>query len=808
MTISYNWLKQFIDLPWDAEKTGELLTDLGLEIEGLENFSTIKGGLKGVVVGHVLECTQHSNADRLKVTKVDIGTGEPIQIVCGAPNVAVGQNVPVATVGTNLYDAEDKLWQINKGKIRGEVSEGMICSEDELGIGKSHDGILVLDPELKPGTKMAEVLKIENDKIFEIGLTPNRSDAMSHWGVARDLKAGLIQKGISVKLNTPSTSSFRVDNRTLKISIKIDDFSLAPRYCGITISGIKVEASPAWLQNRLKSIGVSPINNIVDVTNYILHDLGQPLHAFDAGKISGNTVHVKTMPRGTKFTTLDGVERELHEEDLMICDAEKPMCIAGVFGGINSGITDNTTSIFLESAYFNPVSIRKTAKRHGLSTDASFRFERGIDPNIADYALRRAAILIAQITDAQITSDLIDFYPKKIEDHQVFLNFEKANRIIGQNISAEEIKDILTALEIKVHNFTETGIGMTIPAYRNDVTRDVDVIEEILRVYGYNNIQFTQKLNASISSVLPGEDYAVQNKIALQLTGLGFNEMLNNSLTTPDYGALSESIKESFYVKMMNPLSQDLSVMRQSMLFSGLEAIAFNSNRKNSDLKLFEFGKTYHNFPNGRSEAKHLSLLITGLKAEGNWASPDTRSDFFFGKGIVTVLMERLGLDGYLEESAESDVFSEGLAFKRNKEIIVEFGIVNKKITKELDVDAEVFYADFNWDAVLKQIPLTNFKLKPIAKFQAVERDFALLLDDSVSFGALREAAINTDKKYLKAVTLFDVYKGKNLPDGKKSYALSFTIQDNEKTLTDKQVDKIMEKLKQKFETEFGAVLR
>lgn len=808
MTISYNWLKQFINLPWDAEKTGELLTDLGLEIEGLEDFSSVKGGLEGVVVGHVLECTQHTNADRLKVTKVDVATSQPIQIVCGAPNIAVGQNVPVATVGTTLYDAEDKPWKINKGKIRGEVSEGMICAEDELGIGESHDGIMVLESKLKPGTPMAEILEIENDKIFEIGLTPNRSDAMSHWGVARDLKAGFFQQGISLKLNTPSTSSFRVDNRTLKVAIKVEDFSLAPRYCGITISGIKVEASPTWLQNRLKSIGISPINNVVDVTNYVLHDLGQPLHAFDAGKIAGNTVEVKTLPTGTKFTTLDGVERELHEEDLMICDAEKPMCIAGVFGGINSGVTEDTTSIFLESAYFNPVSIRKTAKRHGLSTDASFRFERGIDPNIADYALRRAAILILQITGGEITSDLIDFYPKKIEDHQVFLNFEKANKLIGQNISEEEVKDILMALEMRINNITETGIGMTIPAYRNDVTRDVDVIEEILRVYGYNNIEFTQKLNASIASVLPGEDYYVQNKIALQLTGLGFNEMLNNSLTTPEYGVLSERINENFYVKMLNPLSHDLSVMRQSMLFSGLEAIAFNSNRKNSDLKLFEFGKTYHNFPGGRSESKHLSLLITGLKAEGNWTAPGSKSDFFFGKGSVAILMERLGLDAYTEEPLESDIFSEAIAFKRHKEIIVEFGIVKKKITKELDVDAEVFYADFNWDAVLKQIPVKNLKLKPIAKFQAVERDFALLLDDSVSFGALRDAAMQTDKKFLKSVTLFDVYKGKNLPDGKKSYALHFTIQDTEKTLTDKQVDKIMKKLQHKFETEFGAVLR
>ena len=808
MTISYNWLKQFINLPWDAEKTGELLTDLGLEIEGIEDFTSVKGGLEGVVVGHVLECAQHTNADRLKVTKVDVGSGEILQIVCGAPNVAVGQKVPVATVGTTLYDAEGKPWQIKEGKIRGELSEGMICAEDELGLGKSHDGIMVLEAELKPGTTLAKVLEIENDKIFEIGLTPNRADAMSHWGVARDLKAGLLHQGISTKLNTPSTSSFRVDNRTLKFDIKVNDSTLAPRYCGITISNLKVGPSPTWLQNRLKSIGLSPINNIVDVSNYVLHELGQPLHAFDAAKISGNTVNVKTLPSGTKFTTLDGIVRELHEEDLMICDAEKPMCIAGVFGGINSGVSKETTSIFLESAYFNPVSIRKTAKRHSLSTDASFRFERGIDPNITDYALRHAAILIVQVAGGQITSDLEEIYPKRIEDHQVFLNFEKADKLIGEEIPKETIKDILTSLEMKITNITETGLGMTIPAYRNDVTRDVDVIEDILRVYGYNNVKFTQKLNASISPILPGEDYEVQNKIALQLTGLGFNEMLNNSLTSPKYSELSETIKESYNVTMLNPLSHDLSVMRQSMLFSGLEAIEYNSNRKNSDLKLFEFGKTYHNFLSGRSETKHLSLLITGLKAEGNWAIPDTKSNFFFGKGTVAVLMERLGLDNYSEETTESDIFSEGIAFKRNKVTIVEFGIVNKKITKELDVDAEVFYADFNWDAVLKQISTKNFKLKPIAKFQAAQRDFALLLDNSVKFGDLRQAALQTEKNLLKSVTLFDVYKGKNLPEGKKSYALSFTIQDEEKTLTDKQIDKIMSKLQQKFENDFGAVLR
>lgn len=808
MNISYNWLKQFINLPWDPEKTGELLTDLGLEVEGIEDFSSVKGGLKGIVVGHVIESEQHSNADRLKVTKVDVGDGKLLQIVCGAPNVAKGQKVPVATVGTTLYDAEGKSWEIKKGKIRGEVSEGMICSEDELGLGKSHDGIMVLDSKHKPGTLVAEIFEVENDKIFEIGLTPNRSDAMSHWGVARDLKAGLLQHGISTKINTPSSSRFRVDNRLLRVDINVENPALAPRYCGITISDVKVEASPIWLQNRLKSIGLSPINNIVDATNYVLHELGQPLHVFDVEKITGNSVTVKTLQNGTKFTTLDGVERELSDEDLMICDAEKPMCIAGVFGGLHSGVNESTTSIFIESAYFDPVSIRKTAKRHGLSTDASFRFERGVDPNIADYALRRAVILILEIAGGQVTSDLIDLYPKKIEDHQVFLNFEKANKLIGEKISKETIQEILTSLEMKINNLTETGIGMSIPPYRNDVIRDVDVIEEILRVYGYNNVKFTEKLNASVAPVLPGEDYSVQNKIASQLTSLGFFEMLNNSLTSPKYSGLSESILEKFNIAMLNPLSSDLSVLRQSMLFSGLETIEYNSNRKNSNLRLFEFGKTYHGFPGGRIEKKHLSLFLTGMRNDGNWAAPNTKSDFFFGKGTIEAILERLGLQDFTEEGTENDIFSEGIAFKRNKETIVEFGIIKKAIAKKLDIDAEVFYADFDWDAVLKQISTKNFNLKPIAKFPGSERDFALLLDDSVRFQDLKKVALSTEKKLLKAVSLFDVYTGKNLPEGKKSYAINFTFQDEYKTLTDKQVDKIMSKLKQRFETDFGATLR
>src|SRR5690554_5977939 len=806
MQISYNWLKQFIDFPYTVTETAALLTHLGLEVEGVKDFSPIKGGLKGVVIGHVKECYPHPNADKLKITKVAVGDAD-LQIVCGAPNVATGQNVMVATVGTTLYTEKDSF-TITKTKLRGEISEGMICSEKELGLGPDEAGIMVVDATIKPGTPAHEVFEVESDSIFEIGLTPNRSDAMSHWGVARDLRAGLQQRGISTKVITPSTTSFQVDNRTQKIKVTVHDNAKAPRYCGLTISELKVGPSPAWLQNKLKAIGLAPINNVVDATNYVLHELGQPLHAFDASKVVGNEIHVKTVAAGTKFITLDGVERSLHEEDLMICDAEKPLCIAGVFGGLHSGVTNETTSIFLESAYFNPVSIRKTAKRHGLSTDASFRFERGVDPNIADYVLRRTAILILEIAGGLVSSDLVDIYPKRIEDHQVFLNFERANKLIGEKIPKETIQEILTSLEMKINNLTETGVGMSIPTYRNDITRDVDVIEEILRVYGYNNIKFTEKLNASISPVSRGEDYSVQNKVASLLTSVGFHEMMNNSLTTPKYSGLTESINESFNVTMLNPLSHELSVMRQSMLFSGLETIGYNSNRKNRNLRLFEFGKTYHNFPDGRMEKKHLSVFITGMRTEGQWAVTDKKSDFFFGKGTVSAILDRLGLTGFTEESINNDIFSEGIVFRRNKENLVEFGIVKKTIAKKLDVDAEVFYADFDWDAVLKQISPKNFILKPIPKFPGTERDFALLLDDSIRFKDLKEVALSTEKKLLKAVTLFDVYKGDNLPEGKKSYAINFTFQDGHKTLTDKQVDKIMAKLKHKFESDFGAVLR
>lgn len=808
MKISYNWLKKFIKVNQSPEETGELLTDLGLEIEGIEAFTSIPGGLDGVVVGHVLECVQHPNADRLKLTKVDVGNGTPLQIVCGAPNVAVGQKVPVATIGTTLYDDEKNPWTIKKGKIRGEESQGMICAEDELHIGTSHDGIMVLDSQLKPGTLFSEVVGIENDHIFEIGLTPNRADAMSHWGVARDLRAGLLQKGISLELITPSTSSFHVNNRSLKMDVSVVNNELAPRYCGITISGLKVADSPTWLQNRLKSIGLSPINNVVDITNYILHELGQPLHAFDASKINGGKVIVKTLPEGTIFTTLDGVERKLDKEDLMICDAEKPMCIAGVFGGMDSGVTENTTSIFLESAYFNPVSIRKTAKRHGLNTDASFRFERGIDPNITEYALMVAAIMLEEIASGEISSDVVDIYPKKIEDHQVFLSYENTARLIGEEIPRETIKQILTSLEIKINNVTETGIGITIPAYRNDVTREADVIEEVLRVYGYNRIKTSTKLNASMASVKRIEDYKVQDKVGSHLTALGFHEMLNNSLTNQAYYKLTQTLHPEHLVKMLNPLSKDLEVLRQSMLFGGLESLAFNANRRIDNIKLFEFGKTYHQFPNNREEHKHLSLIVSGNKTNDTWAFPSQKTSFFYLKGVVQSILQGLGITDYAESDVKNDIFSEGISLQKNKKLLVEFGIISKKIAKHFSIESEVLYADFHWGQVLQELTGIDVQVTSIPKFPKVKRDFALLLDNEVRFENLKSAALQTEKHLLKEVSLFDVYTGKNLPKGKKSYALSFTIQDENKTLTDKQIDKIMAKLQQTFEKEFGATLR
>ena len=724
MKISYNWLKQFIKIDLKSEETAAILTDLGLEVEVVEKYQSVRGGLEGVIVGHVLSCEKHPDADRLSITKVDLGDGNPVQIVCGASNVAAGQKVPVATIGTKLFDKDGNEFEIKKGKIRGQESHGMICAEDELGLGTSHDGIMILDEKLKPGTPCAKVFNIENDEIFEIGLTPNRADAMSHMGVARDLRASLLQKNSNIELITPSVSTFRIDKRVLKIDVDVKDSKLAPRYCGVTISGITVKESPEWLKNRLKAIGLTPKNNIVDVTNYILHELGQPLHAFDASKINGKII-VKTVTAGTKFVTLDDVERTLHEEDLMICDEKGPLCMAGVFGGKNSGVTDTTNTIFLESAYFNPVSIRKTAKRHSLSTDASFRFERGIDPNITEFALKRAALLIKEVAGGEITSDIIDIYPKKIEDFPVFLSFEKTTKLIGQELPKETIKKILASLDIKVTTVSDAGLGLIIPSYRVDVQREIDVIEEILRVYGYNNINFTKKLNATVSNSARTEDYKVQNIVASLLNANGFHEMMANSLTTPEYIGLSELLKEEYNVSMLNPLSNDLSSMRQSLLFSGLEAVSYNINRKNGDLKLFEFGKTYHKLPSGYDEPKHLTLFTSGNRSEENWRNAQKPSDFFLFKGYVNAILERLGIQKIQNKPVSSDIFAEGIAIASGNDTLVEFGTVKKSILKHFDIKQEVFYADFNWNLILKLIG-SKIKFIDIPKYPEVRRDLAL----------------------------------------------------------------------------------
>ena len=808
MKISYNWLKQFLQVDWEENKTSELLTDLGLEVEGIETKESIKGSLEGILVGEVLTCVQHPNADRLKITTVDLGTGDPVQIVCGAPNVAAGQKVPVATIGTTLYDDKGVGFKIKKGKIRGEESHGMICAEDELGLGTSHDGILILNKKLKVGTPAAEVFNIETDQVFEIGLTPNRADAMSHYGVARDFRAGLIQHGINLELITPSVSDFHVEQRRLRIDVEVENKDLAPRYCGISIVDIEVKDSPEWIQNRLKSIGITPKNNIVDITNYVLHELGQPLHAFDASKIKGNKVIVKTLAQGTKFTTLDEVERELHSEDIMICDAESnPLCIAGVFGGINSGVSKKTTSIFLESAYFNPVSIRKTAKRHALNTDASFRFERGIDINFTKYALKRAAILIKEYANGKIASDVIDFYPEKIEDFQVFLSYESAFRLIGQEIDKETIKNILASLEIKISSETEGGLGLTIPSYRVDVQREADIIEEILRVYGYNNIKFSHKLNTSISFD-SNKDISLENIVANQLTTLGFNETMANSLTKEEYSSFSENLKSEFNVTMLNPLSNDLKVMRQSLLFSGLESISYNLNRKNNSLKLYEFGKTYHKYEKGYQEDKHLTIFVSGARTKDSWTSLTQKSEFFYLKGIVMSILERIGVTNIKTSPLKSDVFSEGIVLSLGKNKLVEFGVIKKKILKEFGIKQEVLFADFDWTSILSISGKKKIKVSMLPKFPSVKRDLALLLDQKITFKEIYDLAFQSERNLLKDVGLFDVYQGDKLPEGKKSYAVSFVLQDNNKTLEDRQIDKIMQKLQQSFEKNLGAVLR
>lgn len=808
MKISYNWIKKFIKIDLPSEQVGTLLTDLGLEVEGIEPFESVKGGLKGVVVGHVLECEQHPNADRLKVTKVDIGQGSVLQIVCGAPNVAKGQKVPVATIGTILFDKEGKPWEIKKGKIRGEESYGMICAEDELGLGEGHEGILVLDDKYEPGTLCSEIFEVENDEVFEIGLTPNRADAMGHYGVARDLRAGLAQKGISLELITPSVTKFHVDNRLSKIDVVVENKELVPRYTGLTISNVNVEESPKWLQNKLKAIGLTPKNNIVDITNYVLHGLGQPLHAFDADQIIGKKIIVKTVSSGTKFKTLDGVERTLDADDLMICDAEKPLCIAGVLGGQNSGVTSSTRTVFLESAYFNPISVRKTAKRHGISTDASFRFERGVNINDVKHALMYAAILIENIAGGQISSDVIDLYPKKQEDFQVFLAFDRVNKIIGQTIPSDTIKSILHSLDIKINSITERGLGLVIPSYRVDVQRESDVIEEILRVYGYNNIVFSEKINASMAHSSKYDDHNVQNVIASQLAGQGFFEIMTNSLV-PEKNSTEYEKNPEQAVKILNPLSNDLNYMRGNMLLSGLEIIAYNINRKRSDLKLFEFGKSYHLLNGEYIEHKHLMIYLTGNKFNDNWKQPSQKTDFFMLKGIVEAVFERLNFKNIATKPLEDKNFTqEGIQWFFENQFLGHIGVVNSKILKDFGIKQEVLFADIRWDRVLECIKNQKIIYKEIPKYPEVKRDLAILLDENVLFEDIYNESFDVEKNILKSVNLFDVYQGDKLPKGKKSYAVSFVLQDENKTLTDKQIDKTMQNLLKRFEEKLGASLR
>jgi phenylalanyl-tRNA synthetase beta chain len=813
MKISYNWLKQYIDLKLSPDETAALLTDCGLEVESIEKFQSIKGGLEGLVIGEVKEREKHPDADRLSVTKVDVGAAELLNIVCGAPNVEAGQKVVVAVVGATVHPLSGEPFQIKKSKIRGALSEGMICAEDEIGLGTSHAGIMVLDASAKIGTTAKEYFGIEDDYVLEIGLTPNRSDAASHIGLARDLAAAMNGgKNQDARIKMPGIENFSVDNESLKIEVIVEDAEACPRYSGITISGVEVKDSPEWLQTRLKSIGLKPINNIVDATNFVLHELGQPLHAFDADKITDNKVVVKKMQQGTKFTTLDGTERELSSNDLMICNAEEGMCIAGVFGGLKSGISSETKNIFIESAYFNSVSIRKTSRLHGLKTDASFRFERGADPNITVYALKRAALLIKEIAGGKISSPIVDVYPKAIENFKIDFSYSNCERLIGKALPKETIKNILRDLQIEIEKETETGLLLSVPPFKADVTREVDVIEEILRVYGYNNVEIPSLLRSSISYSTKPDVEKVKNNISDLLTAKGFTEIMCNSLTAEKYSDLLGETEKLKNVHILNPLSSDLNVMRQTLLFNGLEMIAHNINRKNPDLKFYEFGKTYHlNDSDGwkYTEKNRFSVLVTGRKQSESWNTNADNANFFQLKGIVESVLKKLGIDTK-EVSAEnnSSLFSYSTIYESGKKKIVEFGEVKKSVLKKLDIDQEVFYADFDWDEILNQIKKVTVKYSEVPVYPSVRRDLALLVDKQVRYSDIKELAFKTERNLLKEVNLFDVYEGKNLEPGKKSYAVSFIIQDEKATLNDKTISKVMEKMAATLKENLGATIR
>ena len=820
MEISYKWLKEYVDFDLTPQETADALTSCGLEVDALEEVQTIKGGLKGLFVGKVLTCEMHPNSDHLHITTVDLGKGEPQQIVCGAPNVAAGQKVIVADLGCVLYDG-DKEFVIKKSKLRGVESNGMICAEDEIGVGESHDGIIVLPEDAPVGQPAAEYYHLESDWVIEIDITANRSDALSHWGVARDLYAWLKRNGHETSLHRPDCTEFTVDNNDLPIDVEIENTEACKRYACVSITGCEVKESPEWLQNKLKVIGLRPINNIVDITNYVMMAYGQPMHCFDADMVTGHKIVVRTQPEGTKFVTLDGEEHTLGEHDLSICNAEEPMCIAGIFGGKGSGTYDTTTNVVLESAYFHPTWIRKSARRHGLSTDASYRFERGIDPNGTIYALKQAAILCKQLAGGKVSMEIKDVYPNPMADARVQLDYEYVDRLIGKEIGHDMIKAIVESLEMKVVEETAEGLLLDVPAYRVDVQRPCDVVEDILRIYGYNNVEIPTQLKSSLT-ILGEEDkaYHLQNVIGEQLVGCGFREILNNSLTKTSYYTELNKYTEETTVKVMNPLSSDLGVMRQSLLFGGLESICRNVNHKMPNLRFFEFGNCYHYSPEKKNdedpikaytEEMHLGMWITGKRVEGSWTHPDEQSSFYELKGYVLNIVKRLGVNpGVMVcEHSDNNVFGKALVLKtRAGKVLCEMGTVCHKILKKMDIDQDVFYADLNWDNLMRAIKKNETLYHDISKFPSVSRDLALLIDKSVQFEQIEQIARQTEKKLLKSVELFDVYEGKNLPAGKKSYAVNFILQDESKTLTDKQIDAIMTKLINNIKQKLGAELR
>ena len=820
MNISYNWLKEYVEFDLSPNEVAEALTSIGLEVGSVEEVQSVKGGLEGIVIGEVLTCEPHPNSDHMHITTVNLGTGEPVQIVCGAANVAAGQKVVVATLGTKLYDG-DQCFTIKKSKLRGVESLGMICAEDEIGLGTSHDGIMVLPAEAVPGTLAKDYFNIQSDYVIEVDITPNRADACSHYGVARDLYAYLIQAGKKTALTRPSVEAFQVDNHDLNIDIEVADSESCPRYAGVTIKGVAVKESPEWLQNKLRLIGVRPINNVVDVTNYILHAYGQPLHCFDADKIKGNKIIVKTLPQNTPFVTLDEVERKLDERDMMICNSEEPMCLAGVFGGLDSGSTEATQNVFIESAYFNPTVVRKTARRHGLNTDSSFRFERGVDSNNVIYALKQAAMLIKELAGGTVAMEIKDLYPNPIKDFEVELNYQYVHDLIGKTIPTDTIKRIVTSLEMKIISETSEGIALRVPPYRVDVQRPCDVVEDILRIYGYNNVEIPTTLKSSLTT--KGEvdkSQKMQNLVAEQLVGCGFNEILNNSLTKSGYYEGLETYMPQNLVMLMNPLSNDLNCMRQTLLFGGLESIQHNANRKNADLKFFEFGNCYfYNVDKKNpekvlaaySENYHLGLWVTGKRVSNSWAHTDENSSVYELKAYVLNIFARLGLNlgSVVFGNLTNDIYSVAISVHtRGGKLLATLGIVSKKLQKAFDIDNEVYYAEINWNELMKAVRNVKVSYTEISKFPAVKRDLALLIDKNIQFAEIEKIAYEAERKLLKNVELFDVYEGKNLEAGKKSYAVSFLLQDENATLNDKTIEKVMSKIVRNLEEKLNAKLR